>query len=59
MQLKVLIEATGKSWTLKPGREYLMGTSPDCDIMVESIDDSIGESQAIREFKAWIATTEH
>ncbi len=41
MQLKVLIEATGKSWTLKPGREYLMGTSPDCDIMVESIDDSI------------------
>ncbi len=41
MQLRIFLETTGQSWTLKPGREYLMGTSPDCDITVTSIDDSI------------------
>ena len=41
MQLRVLLESTGQSWTLQPNREYLMGTSPDCDIMVTPIDNSI------------------
>ena len=41
MQLRIFLETTGQSWTLKPGREYLMGTSPDCDITLTPIDDSI------------------
>jgi hypothetical protein len=36
MQLKLFIERLGKSYTLKPGRNVVVGSSSDCDIAVPS-----------------------
>jgi hypothetical protein len=36
MQLKLFIERLGKSYTLKPGRSVVVGSSSDCDITVPS-----------------------
>lgn len=32
MKLKLALPKTNQSWTLKPGRSYTIGTSPDCAI---------------------------
>ncbi|MBD1803880.1 FHA domain-containing protein [Microcoleus sp. FACHB-SPT15] len=32
MKLKLFLEQTGQSWTIKPNREYVIGSSSDCDI---------------------------
>lgn len=32
MNLKLLLEETGRTWTLKPNRPYVIGSSSDCDI---------------------------
>lgn len=34
MKLKLQREQTGESWTLKPNREYIIGRSQDCDIVL-------------------------
>jgi hypothetical protein len=37
MKLKLFIEQTGKAYTISPNREYVVGTSPDCDIALLNI----------------------
>jgi hypothetical protein len=32
MNLKLLLEETGRTWTLKPNRAYVIGSGNDCDI---------------------------
>lgn len=34
MQLKLYLEQTGKTWTLRPHKEYIIGSGSDCDISV-------------------------
>ncbi|MCC3471200.1 MAG: FHA domain-containing protein [Microcoleus sp. PH2017_15_JOR_U_A] len=39
MQLKLKLEQTGQSWTLKPnGREYVIGSGSDCDIPLPNVN---------------------
>jgi FHA domain len=38
-ELKVVIEQTGNSYTLKPKREYAIGSGPDCDIRLPTRPD--------------------
>jgi FHA domain len=38
MKLKLFLEQTGQSWTIKPNREYIVGTSQDCDIFLSNIN---------------------
>lgn len=37
MQLKLFLEQTGQSWTLKPNRTYVMGSGADCDIALSQV----------------------
>ncbi|MBZ8180734.1 FHA domain-containing protein [Oscillatoria salina] len=37
MKLKVSYEQTGQSWTLKPNREYVVGSGEDCDIFLPNV----------------------
>lgn len=34
MLMSLLSEATGKSWTLRPNRPYIIGSDSDCDIFI-------------------------
>lgn len=36
MKLKLFLEQTGQSWTLKPNRDYVIGSSTECDIALPS-----------------------
>lgn len=36
MQLKLSIEQLGQTYTLKPDRSYIVGSSPDCQIVIQS-----------------------
>jgi pSer/pThr/pTyr-binding forkhead associated (FHA) protein len=38
MKLKLVAEQTGQSWTLKPKRDYIIGSDSDCDINIERPD---------------------
>ena len=38
MKLKLVAEQTGQSWTLKPKRDYIIGSDADCDINLERPD---------------------
>lgn len=38
-ELKLVIKQTGNSYTLKPTREYAIGSSPDCDICLLNNSD--------------------
>ncbi|MEH2114641.1 hypothetical protein [Nostoc sp.] len=40
MKLKLFIEQTGKTYTINPNREYVVGTSQDCDIALPNIASS-------------------
>jgi pSer/pThr/pTyr-binding forkhead associated (FHA) protein len=36
MKLKLFLEQTGQSWTLKANREYVVGSGNDCDIFISN-----------------------
>jgi hypothetical protein len=38
MQLKLFLEQTNQSWTLKPNREYVIGSGSDCDIPLSFVN---------------------
>ncbi|MGK7889120.1 MAG: FHA domain-containing protein, partial [Leptolyngbyaceae cyanobacterium] len=35
MELKLAISGKKQSWTLKPGRQYIIGTAPTCDLSLD------------------------
>jgi hypothetical protein len=39
MNLRLFLEQTGQSWTLKPGKTYLVGSGMDCDIALSQFPD--------------------
>ncbi|MBW4630878.1 MAG: FHA domain-containing protein [Iphinoe sp. HA4291-MV1] len=38
MNLNLFLEQTGQSWTLRPNREYIVGSGNDCDIPLSNVN---------------------